>query len=402
MKEFLYEITRLSLGSPPEEMLRISLETCIQLARAAGGSILGEEGPYLQFLFSNVPELIGRRVPHNSIAGVTARDGRAIYTFAPKDERHFEGIDAQLQKATSYLLSIPIPGVVSSHAQSEARRSSGVLQLLFDEDVFQLADKGLLPKEFSPGELAQQQGFDERLGNIMLLLPIIQFGMEVMSLRKTSYQAIHELKNKLIGAESWLNYLRDDIEAAHPGLVEGQVKDDLELSETTIREGAELARSYLQFTKIYAAKFEPVSLNDVLGEVAASAGALAAKMQSPVRVNFKPDPAVPVRPLDASLLKMAFFNLCKNAVEALTTSGSPDPAVAVRSSVVGRRIEVRIADNGPGMPPEIADSLFIPFKTRKEGGTGLGLAITKKIVDIHDGEIRCETGPSGTAFVVTL
>ena len=54
------------------------------------------------------------------------------------------------------------------------------------------------------------------------------------------------------------------------------------------------------------------------------------------------------------------------------------------------------------MPAEIAENLFLPFKTKKEGGTGLGLAITKKIVDVHGGTIRCETGPQGTRFVIRL
>ena len=402
MKDFLYEITRRSLVSSPEDLLRVSLDTCISLAGATGGSILGEEGPYLQFLFANVPELIGKRVPFDSIAGVTARESRFIYTFAPKDARHFEGIDAHLKKATSYLLSIPIPKVVSSQARAHARRSGGVLQLLFDEDIFHLSGKEPLPKEFAQDELGRQEGFDERFGNVILLLPIIQFGMEVMTLRRTSYQVIHELKNKLIGAESWLNYLRDDVEAAHAGIVQGQVKDDLGLAQSTIREGAELAKSYLQFTKVYEPRFRSANVNTVLQEVSASARALGPTLGTPVEVALEMDLAVPAKSLDAGLLKMAFFNLCKNAVEALVSSGTPGPRVTVRSAWTGERVEVRVADNGPGMPQEIADSLFIPFKTKKEGGTGLGLTITKKIVDVHDGDIRCETGEKGTTFVVTL
>jgi len=64
--------------------------------------------------------------------------------------------------------------------------------------------------------------------------------------------------------------------------------------------------------------------------------------------------------------------------------------------------EIGLKDNGPGMPREIADNLFIPFKTKKEGGTGLGLTITKKIIDLHAGTISCLTGSDGTEFIIIL
>ena len=99
---------------------------------------------------------------------------------------------------------------------------------------------------------------------------------------------------------------------------------------------------------------------------------------------------------------MAFFNLLKNAVEVLVERKVPSPRVTVASARVGDQIQVSIGDNGPGMPAEIAEHLFVAFKTKKEGGTGLGLTITKKIVDIHGGTIRCETGAQGTQFIVLI
>jgi len=54
------------------------------------------------------------------------------------------------------------------------------------------------------------------------------------------------------------------------------------------------------------------------------------------------------------------------------------------------------------MPKEIAENLFIPFKTKKEGGTGLGLTIAKKIIDLHVGSIKCSTGDDGTKFEILI
>ena len=99
---------------------------------------------------------------------------------------------------------------------------------------------------------------------------------------------------------------------------------------------------------------------------------------------------------------MAFFNLCNNAIEALAEFGTQSPKLTFVSSADPEGILVTISDNGPGMPAEIADNLFIPFKTKKESGTGLGLTITKKIIDLHSGKIKCTTGPDGTVFKIII
>jgi signal transduction histidine kinase len=75
----------------------------------------------------------------------------------------------------------------------------------------------------------------------------------------------------------------------------------------------------------------------------------------------------------------------------------PDGHVAVPTVVVD------VADNGPGIEPEVAEKIFNPFFTTKPQGSGLGLAIVRKIVDAHDGRIDVSTTPGkGTKFRVTL
>jgi signal transduction histidine kinase len=66
-------------------------------------------------------------------------------------------------------------------------------------------------------------------------------------------------------------------------------------------------------------------------------------------------------------------------------------------------VVVEVADEGPGMPPDVADRVFSPFFTTKPQGSGLGLSIVRKIVDAHDGSIDLETAPGrGTVIRVTL
>lgn len=403
--ESIRQVVQSSLQKAPEDMLEDCLNILIDLSGASGGSILGEEGPHLQFLFSDVASLIGVNVPWDSIAGATASQGAIIYTYAPSDKRHYDGIDEKISHQTRYLLSIPIPSVHRTSDSGGSARSAGALQLLFSRDILPEYDVSQGARDFSLDELREQGSYHECLQEVFWLLPNISFGMEVMKLRQTSYQVIHELKNKMISASSWVNCLKEDIGDIHPDLLENEdVLEDFSLAQSSVAEGANLAKSYLQFTKLYTPNFEDTLVNDVLHETAASISAFAAESGcEDFRATEDFDPNVAVKQLDPSQLRMAFFNLGKNATEALIEhrTSSPEVRLCSQQRDDGSCV-VTIADNGPGMPEEIAENLFVPFKTKKEGGTGLGLTITKKIVDIHGATIACETGGEGTRFVMVF
>ena len=404
MEDYLRNIVELSLGSTPEELLKASLETCIKLTGATGGSILGEEGVHLQFLFSDVAELIGVRVPFDSIAGVTVNESKVVYTYAPTDKRHFDGVDTQIQHKTKYLLSIPIQSILKSTGGDHVANNTGALQLLFEHNIFPEIDVERGSQEFSLISFKENMPFMDRLNGVLWILPIVAFGMEVTRLRQTSYQAIHELKNKLISGLSWIKYLKEDIRRKTPAILDDEnIKQDFELSESAIKEGANLARMYLEFTNIYSPNFTPVNVNDVLVETAESLKALAVELKaSDFIVELDLDKKIGLRSLDASQLKMAFFNLCKNGVEALVEHNVSKPRIRISSVSQNGHAILVISDNGPGMPPEIANNLFVAFKTKKEGGSGLGLTITKKIIDVHGGTIKCDTDNNGTTFTIIL
>jgi signal transduction histidine kinase len=313
-------------------------------------------------------------------------------------------VDTQIQHKTKYLLSIPIQSIHRSTGGEHAAKNSGALQLLFKNNVFPEINLEQGAQEFLLTGFEENRPFMERLKGILWVLPIVAFGMEVMKLRQTSYQTIHEIKNKLISGLSWIGYLKEDIRQRTPAILnEENIKQDFELSETAIKEGANLATTYLQFTNIYSPDFAPVNINDVLSDTAVSVKALATELKAvDFSVTLDLDKEIGVKNLDASQLKMAFFNLCKNGVEALVDYKVPDPTIMISSSEQNGRAVLVISDNGPGMPPEIANNLFMAFKTKKKGGIGLGLTITKKIVDVHGGTIKCDTDNNGTRFTITL
>ena len=107
---------------------------------------------------------------------------------------------------------------------------------------------------------------------------------------------------------------------------------------------------------------------------------------------------------DEVLLKQAFSNLLRNAVEACV-GASMAPVIVVESQLHPAQKISRICvnDSGPGVASATQDRIFRPFFTSKRTGTGLGLALVQKIIVFHNGRISVGTSPQGGAsFQVTL
>ena len=107
---------------------------------------------------------------------------------------------------------------------------------------------------------------------------------------------------------------------------------------------------------------------------------------------------------DDVLLRQAFSNLLRNAVEAARGAGVP-PQVVIQSDIDQAKKTSRVAvrDNGPGVPIPLRDRVFTPFFTSKRTGTGLGLALVQKIIVFHNGRISVTSAPEGGAvFQVVL
>ena len=99
-------------------------------------------------------------------------------------------------------------------------------------------------------------------------------------------------------------------------------------------------------------------------------------------------------------LEQVLVNLLQNAVEAL--EGAADPEIHVQVAIRRSHVRIVVADNGPGLAPEAAKTLFTPFATTKPRGLGLGLVISRDIVAEFGGELSLEPGPGGARFVMSL
>ena len=117
-------------------------------------------------------------------------------------------------------------------------------------------------------------------------------------------------------------------------------------------------------------------------------------------------PAVTVVPQDMSRV---FLNIATNALDAmreklLASSGEYTPQLRASTSRKDENVEIRIADNGPGVPPEISEKIFLPFFTTKPPGqgTGLGLSMSHDVVRAHGGSLSVSGDGSGTVFIILL
>lgn len=107
----------------------------------------------------------------------------------------------------------------------------------------------------------------------------------------------------------------------------------------------------------------------------------------------------PVVTADYELMLMAFTNLLKNSVEAITGTGRIEITVIQDEE----HVEVVISDSGTGMDAQDLEKIFNPFYSKKEEGMGLGLAYVKKIIELHNGHITAEsTKGIGTTIKITL
>ncbi len=126
-----------------------------------------------------------------------------------------------------------------------------------------------------------------------------------------------------------------------------------------------------------------------------------------VTIEKSLDHAIPTLDLVSQDIGRVFLNIIGNALDALgSDSNVHDPTVSVSTALKGSRVEVRIADNGPGIPDEIRTRIFDPFFTTKPSGsgTGLGLSLAYDIVSKGHGgslELLSDDRP-GATFVITL
>lgn len=216
----------------------------------------------------------------------------------------------------------------------------------------------------------------------------------------------HEIKNPLAGIEVMAALLRRKT----------RDNPDAQTLVTEIINESKLANAIVQevlaFVRPIRLQLFPTSVADALNSALTLVDGEAARGATAVTLHVPTD--LPPVGGDYHQLTQVFANLLINAYQALAGRGhvhvtarlattEEAGALVPGGQTAAPTVVVEVADNGPGVPADVADKIFNPFFTTKPKGSGLGLAIVRKIVDAHEGRIDMTTTDGrGTCFRVTL
>lgn len=200
----------------------------------------------------------------------------------------------------------------------------------------------------------------------------------------------HEIRNPLgiirSSAELLKKKLAPDQPAAGP------------IAQIIVEESSRLNNiitDFLNFARPLAPNLRSCQITDILEK---NLTFLAPQLESQhYRIIKNIQDRLPAIHADADMLYQAILNLLLNAMQAMPDGGQIE--ITVKTLEEPKRLQLSIADNGPGVEQSLMDKLWTPFFTTKDKGTGLGLGIVKNIIEAHRGEIRITNRLSSGARV---
>ena len=278
-------------------------------------------------------------------------------------------------------------------------------------------------KEIRPGEIRRVTYTNER-GSIQLL--ITASGITVNG-KHTRLLVINDIENEMDEKEidSWIRLIRvlaheimnsiapitslsDTLlgihktnPAAHtPETIRQNTINGLQVISETGKGLVSFVESYRKFTRIPQPEKEIIELNEfiqrmiILCSMEPNFSAITIQTQlTPENIRVYADP---------NLLGQVMLNLMKNAIQALQNRENPILRVVAEQLPTGN-IRLQVIDNGPGIPSDMINEIFVPFFTTKNEGTGIGLSIARQIMRAHGGNLKVSSIPDKeTIFTLVL
>jgi signal transduction histidine kinase len=204
---------------------------------------------------------------------------------------------------------------------------------------------------------------------------------------------MHEVNNPLEAIGNLVYLTKNGADDA------AQVRKHMQVVESQLARLGEITRRTLSF---YREEAEPKAFDLVAIAEAAIRLHLHGLPVGRVTITRQFPEVASVHGREGQILQV-LSNILLNALDALPEQ---DATFRLRIRVVGKRVQMAIADNGQGIPTALRASLFKPFATGKSKGTGIGLWLSKQIMDRHSGTIRFRSsqrvGNGGTVFLLTI
>jgi signal transduction histidine kinase len=222
---------------------------------------------------------------------------------------------------------------------------------------------------------------------------LVTYSQKLAGLGRLTSGVAHEVKNPLNAMRIHLELLKTRLGGAQP-----EARENLDVIAHEIQRLDRVVQGFLKFVRPQELRLGPVDVSGLLADVAQLMTPEAGRSGTRVALDVTPD--LPPVEGDVELLQQACTNLVSNAIQAMPQGGTV--TLGARRGPDGS-IEVRIGDEGVGIPPEDIDRIFRLYYTTKPQGSGIGLSMVYRIVQMHDGRIDVESTPGrGTVMIMTL
>ena len=250
---------------------------------------------------------------------------------------------------------------------------------------------------------------------------------KMASLGELTAGIAHEIQNPLNFVNNFSEVSKELLDEMKTALDNGDAADAKAIASDVIqnlekinhhgRRADAIVKGMLQHSRSSSATKEPTDINALTDEyIRLCYHGLRAKDKSfnaTIKTDFDATTGnVNIIPQDIgrvilNLLTNAFYAVNEKALSAAATptAAKYEPTVSVSTKKTGDKVEIRVSDNGNGIPQTIADKIFQPFFTTKPTGqgTGLGLSLSYDIIKAHKGEIKMETNKGeGSEFIIQL
>lgn len=205
----------------------------------------------------------------------------------------------------------------------------------------------------------------------------------------------HELGNPLNSLTIHLQIIERQLRKLKPGPETAKLTEAVLVCGSEVRRLDGIISHFLEAIRPNPPQLAETDLLVVLEETLSFLGPELADAKIGVDVTCAGE--VPAVMADREQVKQVFFNLLKNAREAISGSGR----IAITAEADDTWVRLRLADSGQGIAPENLAKVFTPYFTTKPGGTGLGMMIVQRILRDHGGDVGLESA-TGQGTVVTL
>ena len=199
----------------------------------------------------------------------------------------------------------------------------------------------------------------------------------------------HEVRNPVTLINSFLQLLVRE----HPEISSYPFYEKITENMTLLTRLLDEMSHFNNATRIHR---EDTDLQALLAELADSGNCTLFPQN--IQIVLNADPAVPHISADRTKLLQVFYNLIRNAAEAMPEGGE----IQIRLTADHTEVQIEVANPGPDIPAEYLPDLFEPFVTHKKEGTGLGLAICREILQAHKGTISVTSSGGITRFTIFL